>query len=229
LRRGRGRIRATFRTGVDCGLCVEVSVSYHASQMSRGCQDGPCDFEVEASRTTTKYPGSKTSASIESPFGSTGKMASLNIMHRLREDTLTSPGLHIREQLRRKCPRQSTPTSSLSLSLLTTSQKALESFYGIGKQHSTRILAKFSIFPRARIGDLPNKTVNALTAELSTMTIETDLRRKLRDNITRLRDMGSYRGRRHAMGLPVRGQRTRSQVCSRGWSWKGLWLMMGRL
>jgi hypothetical protein len=46
------------------------------------------------------------------------------------------------------------------------------------------------------------------------MTIENDLRRKLRDNIARLRDMGSYRGRRHAMGLPVRGQRTRSQVGS---------------
>jgi len=44
------------------------------------------------------------------------------------------------------------------------------------------------------------------------MKIETDLRRQLRENIQRLRDMGSYRGRRHAMGLPVRGQRTRSQV-----------------
>jgi ribosomal protein S13 len=45
------------------------------------------------------------------------------------------------------------------------------------------------------------------------MKIENQLRRQLRDNIARLRDMGSYRGRRHAMGLPVRGQRTRSQVC----------------
>jgi len=45
------------------------------------------------------------------------------------------------------------------------------------------------------------------------MTIETDLRNSVRENIIRLRDMGSYRGRRHAMGLPVRGQRTRSQVC----------------
>lgn len=44
------------------------------------------------------------------------------------------------------------------------------------------------------------------------MTIETDLRRKVRENIARLKDMGTYRGRRHAMGLPVRGQRTRSQV-----------------
>jgi hypothetical protein len=45
------------------------------------------------------------------------------------------------------------------------------------------------------------------------MTIENDAKRKLKDNIRRLRDMGSYRGRRHAMGLPVRGQRTRTQVC----------------
>jgi len=156
-------------------------------------------------------------------------MASLNIMHRLQEDMLTSPGLHIREQLRGKRPRQSPSTLPFTTSQLTPSQKALESFYGIGKQHSTRILAKFSIFPRARIGDLPNKTVNALTAELSTVTIETDLRRKLRDNIARLRDMGSYRGRRHAMGLPVRGQRTRTQVCCSSWNWRGLWLMMGRL
>lgn len=44
------------------------------------------------------------------------------------------------------------------------------------------------------------------------MTIESDLRRKVQDDIARLRDMGTYRGRRHAMGLPVRGQRTRSQI-----------------
>ena len=73
-------------------------------------------------------------------------------------------------------------------------------------------MAKFSIFPRAKVGDLPAKTMNELTAELSTMTIENDLRRQVRDNIRRLRDMGSYRGRRHAMGLPVRGQRTRTQI-----------------
>jgi ribosomal protein S13 len=44
------------------------------------------------------------------------------------------------------------------------------------------------------------------------LTIENNLRRKLQDNIKRLRDMGTYRGRRHAMSLPVRGQKTRTQV-----------------
>lgn len=72
-------------------------------------------------------------------------------------------------------------------------------------------MARLSIHPTARVGSLPNKTVLDLTAELSNMKIENDLRRELRDNIRRLRDMGSYRGRRHAMGMPVRGQRTRTQ------------------
>ena len=64
----------------------------------------------------------------------------------------------------------------------------------------------------AKVGSLGNKEIQDITAVLSGMTIENDLRRKLRENISRLRDMGSYRGRRHAMGLPVRGQNTRTQV-----------------
>ena len=70
-----------------------------------------------------------------------------------------------------------------------------------------------------KIGSLTNKQALDLTAELSQMKIENELRRELRDNIRRLRDMGSYRGRRHAMGLPVRGQRTRTQV-----SWGRFWV-----
>ncbi len=91
-------------------------------------------------------------------------------------------------------------------------QKALESFYAIGPDTSARILAKFSIHPRAKMGTLPAKTVTALTAELSNMTIENDARRLVQENIKRLRDMGTYRGKRHAMNLPVRGQQTRNQI-----------------
>ncbi|KAF3064299.1 37S ribosomal protein SWS2, mitochondrial [Daldinia childiae] len=91
-------------------------------------------------------------------------------------------------------------------------RKALESFYGLGPQLSARIMAKYTIHPLARIGTVAPKTVTALTAELSTMTIENDARRIVQDNIKRLRDMGTIRGRRHAMGLPVRGQRTRNQI-----------------
>lgn len=49
------------------------------------------------------------------------------------------------------------------------------------------------------------------------MNIETEKRAEMRANIMRLKEMGSYRGRRHAMGLPVRGQRTRTQVCAALW------------
>lgn len=90
-------------------------------------------------------------------------------------------------------------------------QKALTSFFAVGTQSAERIMAKFSIFPRQRIETLSPKTILQLTAELSTMTIENDARKVVQDNIKRLKDMGSYRGRRHAMGLPVRGQRTRNQ------------------
>ncbi|KFY39148.1 hypothetical protein V494_04102 [Pseudogymnoascus sp. VKM F-4513 (FW-928)] len=89
---------------------------------------------------------------------------------------------------------------------------ALQSFYALGPQSSARLLAKFSIHPLARIGEVPQRTITQLTAELSNMTIENDAKRKMREDIRRLRDMGSYRGRRHAMGLPVRGQNTRSQI-----------------
>lgn len=74
-------------------------------------------------------------------------------------------------------------------------------------------MAKFYIQPWAKVGALKNSTVLELTEELTNMKIENDLRRQVQDDIRRLRDMGTYRGRRHAMGLPVRGQRTRTQVC----------------
>ncbi|KAK3378242.1 hypothetical protein B0H63DRAFT_241798 [Podospora didyma] len=93
-------------------------------------------------------------------------------------------------------------------------KKALETFYALGPQISARVMAKHYIHPRAKMGTLPPKTVTALTAELSSMTIESEARKIVQDNIKRLRDMGTYRGRRHAMGLPVRGQNTRTQIAT---------------
>jgi small subunit ribosomal protein S13 len=91
-------------------------------------------------------------------------------------------------------------------------KSALESFYGVGPQISQRLMARLSIHNTARLQGLGHRTVNDLSAELQNLTIENNLRRKLQDNIKRLRDMGTYRGRRHAMSLPVRGQKTRTQV-----------------
>lgn len=72
-------------------------------------------------------------------------------------------------------------------------------------------MAKYSIFPRQRLEALSQKTILQLTAELSTVTIDNDARKAVQENIKRLKDMGSYRGRRHTMGLPMRGQRARNQ------------------
>ncbi len=94
----------------------------------------------------------------------------------------------------------------------TLQQKALESFYGLGPTVSIRIMSKYSIHQLAKVGALSARTVTALTAELSQMTIENDARRVIQENIRRLKDMGTLRGRRHAMNLPVRGQRTRNQI-----------------
>lgn len=103
--------------------------------------------------------------------------------------------------------------NGFSFTEATLVKRSLESFFGIGPSVSQRIMAKFYIHPWAKVGSLKNATVMDLTAELANMKIENDLRRQVQDDIRRLRDMGTYRGRRHAMGLPVRGQKTRTQVC----------------
>lgn len=71
-------------------------------------------------------------------------------------------------------------------------------------------MSKHCIHETCKIGDLSNQKILDLTAEMTEMKLESDLKREVRGNIIRLRDMGTYRGRRHAMGLPVRGQNTKS-------------------
>jgi small subunit ribosomal protein S13 len=73
-------------------------------------------------------------------------------------------------------------------------------------------MSRFHIHQTCKVGELANKQVLDLTAVLSEMKIENDLRRQVLDDIKRLKETGTYRGRRHALGLPVRGQRTRNNV-----------------
>jgi small subunit ribosomal protein S13 len=75
-------------------------------------------------------------------------------------------------------------------------------------------MAKYTIYRLAKVGSLAPKTVTSLTAELSQMTLDSDAKKIMQDNIRRLKDIGSLRGRRHAMGMPVRGQRTRTQTAT---------------
>lgn len=73
-------------------------------------------------------------------------------------------------------------------------------------------MARHHIHPTAKIGELANRQVLSLTTALTHMKIENDLKRQVLNNIKRLKDSGTYRGRRHAINLPVRGQNTRTQV-----------------
>ncbi|AFW94028.1 MULTISPECIES: 30S ribosomal protein S13 [Nostocales] len=88
--------------------------------------------------------------------------------------------------------------------------------YGIGLTRSHQILAATGVNPDIRVKDLSDADVAALRGEIeSNYQVEGDLRRLEGLNIKRLVDIGCYRGRRHRMGLPVRGQRTRTNARTR--------------
>jgi small subunit ribosomal protein S13 len=87
--------------------------------------------------------------------------------------------------------------------------------YGIGLTLSKKILAATGVNPDTRVKDLSDADISALRAELDNYQVEGDLRRFEAMNIKRLMDIGCYRGRRHRAGLPVRGQRTRTNARTR--------------
>ncbi len=88
--------------------------------------------------------------------------------------------------------------------------------YGIGLSRSKEILAATGVNPDTRVKDLSDTEVAALRGAVeSNYQVEGDLRRWESMNIKRLVDIGTYRGRRHRMGLPVRGQRTRTNARTR--------------
>ena len=92
---------------------------------------------------------------------------------------------------------------------------ALTSIYGVGATRALDICAAAQIEPARRIRDLNEAEVEALRREVGKLTVEGDLRRELQINIKRLMDLGTYRGLRHRRGLPVRGQRTRTNARTR--------------
>ncbi|GAB4383035.1 MAG: 30S ribosomal protein S13 [Elainellaceae cyanobacterium] len=88
--------------------------------------------------------------------------------------------------------------------------------YGIGLTRSKQILADAGVNPDTRVKDLSDAEVASLREEIEiNYQVEGDLRRWESMNIKRLMDIGTYRGRRHRMGLPVRGQRTRTNARTR--------------
>jgi len=91
---------------------------------------------------------------------------------------------------------------------------ALTGIFGIGRTRAREICAKAGVNGGVRIKDLNKDDLEKLRAEVADYTTEGDLRREVNLNIKRLKDLGCYRGIRHRQGLPVRGQRTRTNARS---------------
>lgn len=91
----------------------------------------------------------------------------------------------------------------------------LTSIYGIGRSLAKKICQQANIAPEKRVKDLTDSEVEALRQSVSVYKVEGDLRREVSMSIKRLMDLGCYRGVRHRRGLPLRGQRTRTNARTR--------------
>jgi len=91
----------------------------------------------------------------------------------------------------------------------------LTSIYGIGRTTAQKICTAAGIAFNKKVKDLTDADLEKIREEVGRLTIEGDLRRELSMNIKRLMDLGCYRGFRHRRGLPMRGQRTRTNARTR--------------
>lgn len=89
---------------------------------------------------------------------------------------------------------------------------ALTYIYGVGRVNVRPVLEQAKVDPGKRVSQLSAEEVSRLQKMIDTMKVEGELRKEVRQNIARLREIGSYRGMRHAKGLPARGQRTRTNA-----------------
>jgi small subunit ribosomal protein S13 len=94
-------------------------------------------------------------------------------------------------------------------------EAGLTYIYGIGFPSARKILSETGVNPDTRVKDLTEEEVNALRDYIKTLKVEGDLRREIALNIKRLIEIGCYRGIRHRKGLPVRGQKTKTNARTR--------------
>jgi small subunit ribosomal protein S13 len=92
---------------------------------------------------------------------------------------------------------------------------SLRYVYGIGPTVAKNLCARTGVSPTAKVSELSEDQLDSLRNEISKLTVEGDLRREVSMNIKRLMDLGTYRGIRHRRGLPVRGQRTKTNARTR--------------
>lgn len=92
---------------------------------------------------------------------------------------------------------------------------ALTSIYGVGSTLAGQICAASGVSPNTKVKDLKEEELESLRTEVAKHNVEGDLRREVAMNIKRLMDLGCYRGIRHRRGLPLNGQRTRTNARTR--------------
>jgi len=92
---------------------------------------------------------------------------------------------------------------------------SLTYIYGIGRTTAQNLCKAAGVDPAMKIQDLSDDKLDALRGEIAKLSVEGDLRRQVSMNIKRLMDLGCYRGIRHRRGLPVHGQRTRTNARTR--------------
>ena len=92
---------------------------------------------------------------------------------------------------------------------------AIRSIYGIGKVNSFYVCRIANISPYVKVEDLDDEYISAIHKVLSDFDVEGNLRRRVAMNIKRLKDIKSYRGLRHKLNLPVRGQKTKTNAKTR--------------
>ena len=92
---------------------------------------------------------------------------------------------------------------------------ALTSIYGVGRTRAYQLCEAAGVQPDVKVRDLSESEIENLRNEVGKLTVEGDLRRDVSMNIKRLMDLGCYRGIRHRRGLPLRGQRTKTNARTR--------------
>ena len=92
---------------------------------------------------------------------------------------------------------------------------SLTYIYGIGNSTAKKVLENAKVSEDIRVKDLSDEQMNAIRKEIDNIKVEGDLRREVQLNIKRLMEIGCYRGIRHRKGLPVRGQRTKTNARTR--------------
>ncbi|MDZ7669597.1 MAG: 30S ribosomal protein S13 [Gammaproteobacteria bacterium] len=92
---------------------------------------------------------------------------------------------------------------------------ALTYIFGVGRTLAVKLCKDAGVDPATKVQDLSDDRLDALRSEVGKLTVEGDLRRENAMNIKRLMDLGCYRGIRHRRGVPVRGQRTRTNARTR--------------